>query len=627
MEDQATKIEWPTEGNQVHIERIQVEEGFLNGLDVRPTPGLNVIIGARGTGKTSLIELVRFCLDVPGYTQESNRRSREHALSVLGSGQITLTLVDGARRVTVTRSAAEDTPRASGPFLPPIVLSQTEIETVGLQPGGRLRLIDGFLGDQRSLNAAETEAMAAARSLTAEANAIRLDLEQLTRQLAELPALEEQLQQLAPQEQHLATLSADAQARAAQLNAIADTISVRGVAVAATQRFQAGIAKWRAALRAAQDSLPSSEPWPQGGGSDPLESLRTRVTDAQKHLAYATSELAAVEAEAGKLTQNANAEKILFEDQARQLRGHIENLQAGAGEIIRRGQVLRERRAQLESLKAVFHARNTALANAIQRRTAALDQLELIRTQRFQMRTTIAADLNKVLGPRICIDVLRGGQTEGFAAAIAEALRGSGLKYNELVTMLAQRMSPRELLESVETNNFQLVATCGGTSPDRAAKAIIALKEADLGAISTVAIEDYVSFSLLDGADHKDIADLSTGQRCTVVLPLVLRHTDRLLIVDQPEDHIDNGFIVDTLIRSVLARPADGQILFSTHNANIPVLGNADFVLQLGSDGKRGFPLVAAPLTDPAIVNAITTIMEGGKLAFNSRAKFYGAQR
>ncbi|MEF2549606.1 ATP-binding protein [Aurantimonas sp. E1-2-R+4] len=140
----------------MHIERIQIEEGFLNGFDVYPRPGLSVVIGARGTGKTSLIELIRFCLDVPSYTPEANRRSRDHALSVLGSGQITLTLVDGVRRVTVTRSAAEDAPRASGPFLPPIILSQTEIETVGLQPGGRLRLLDGFMGDQRPLLAAET---------------------------------------------------------------------------------------------------------------------------------------------------------------------------------------------------------------------------------------------------------------------------------------------------------------------------------------------------------------------------------------------------------------------------------------------------------------------------------------
>jgi ABC-type lipoprotein export system ATPase subunit len=609
----------------MHIERIQIEEGFLNGFDVYPRPGLNVIIGARGTGKTSLIELIRFCLDVPGFTQESNRRSRDHALSVLGSGQITLTLVDGARRVTVTRSGPEDAPRMSGPFLPPIILSQTEIETVGLQPGGRLRLLDGFLGDQRALVAAETEAMAAVRSLTAEANSIRMDIDQLSLQIAELPAIEEQLGFLAPQEYQLASVSADAQQRSAQLNVLAGTISVKGVATAAAQRFQAGIARWRSALASAQGIMPADEGWPPGGGNDPLGALRTRVADANKHLAHGIRELEAVEAEVAQMTTYFGGEKIAYEDQARLLRGQIESLQAGAGDIVRRGQVLRERKAQLESLRAVQSARSFALAHAIQRRTAAFDALETIRTQRFQTRSAVAANLNRVLGPRIRIDVVRGGQTEGFAAAIAEALRGSGLKYNDLVTALATRMSPRELLEAVETDNYQLVASCGATSADRAAKAIIALKEADLGAISTVAVEDYVTFSLLDGSDLKDIADLSTGQRCTVVLPLVLRHTDRLLIVDQPEDHIDNGFIVDTLIRSVLARPIDGQILFSTHNANIPVLGNADFVLQLGSDGKRGFPLVAAPLVDPSVVNAITTIMEGGTQAFNSRAKFYGA--
>ena len=46
----------------MHIKRVQMEEGFLDGLDVSFTRGLNVIIGERGTGKTSLIELVRFCL-------------------------------------------------------------------------------------------------------------------------------------------------------------------------------------------------------------------------------------------------------------------------------------------------------------------------------------------------------------------------------------------------------------------------------------------------------------------------------------------------------------------------------------------------------------------------------------
>lgn len=610
----------------MHIERIQIEEGFLNGFDVSPLLGLNVIIGARGTGKTSLIELIRFCLDVEGYTPETGRRSREHALSVLGSGQITLTLIDGDRRIVVSRSANEAAPRMSGPFTPPIILSQTEIETVGLQPGGRLRLLDGFLGDQRAIAAAEADAIATVRSMTAQADAIRKDIEQLSAQLAELPSIEEQLTQLAPQEQQLAALSADAQLKTGQLSILSGTISVKGVASAAVQRFHSAVSGWRAALARVQ-SMPGAEGWPANAGADPLGDARTRVARAHNYIAAALQELTAVEAATVQIVSGFESEKIGYEDQARALRREIEGLQTGAGDIARRGQALRERKAQLESLRGVLATRVAAMQSAAARRSAALDDLEATRTQRYDARAEAANRLNQVLGPRIRIAVMRGGQTDAFATALTEALRGSGLRYNDMVGTLAQRISPRELLEAVENDDYDLVATRGSLSLDRAAKAVLALKEADLGSIATVPVEDYVTFSLMDGADHKDIADLSTGQRCTVILPLVLRHVDRLLIVDQPEDHIDNAFIADTLIKAILARPSNGQLIFSTHNANIPVLGNADFVLQLGSDGRRGFPLVAAPLAAPKVVQAISSVMEGGAEAFRQRAAFYAQPR
>jgi DNA-binding NarL/FixJ family response regulator len=93
--------------------------------------------------------------------------------------------------------------------------------------------------------------------------------------------------------------------------------------------------------------------------------------------------------------------------------------------------------------------------------------------------------------------------------------------------------------------------------------------------------------------------------------------------VDQPEDHIDNAFIVDTLIQAILARPPSSQILFTTHNANIPVLGNANEVLQLGSNGRRGYVLTKGSLDEPRVVAAISTVMEGGVEAFERRAAFY----
>lgn len=606
------------------IERIQVEEGFLNGFDVCLRPGLNVVIGARGTGKTTLIELIRFCLGVEGYTPETTKRSREHALSVLGSGQVTLTLIDDGRRITVSRSASDPAPRSSGPFLTPIVLSQTEIETVGLQSGGRLRLLDGFIGDQRSVLSAETEAVASVRSLTSEANTIRADIEQLDRQLAELPSILEQINQVAPQEQQLAALSAETNTKTAQLNVLSAAIAVKSVTAEAIQRFGNEVARWRLSIDGGGEMI--NEAWPANAGEDPLDALRARVGKAHDHIRYALQELSAIESSVATLSSQVSLEKMELEDQARNLRREIEALQVGAGEIVRRGQLLRERKAQLESLLAVKQARIASIQIVIARRNEALDALEATRSVRFEARRDAASRLNHVLGPRIRIDVKRGGQSEAFAGALTEALRGSGLRYNDLVSSLVPRISPRELLEAVDNDDFDLIATRGSMTIDRAAKLVIALKDADLGTISTVPVDDYVTFSLMDGPDYKDIAELSTGQRCTVILPLVLRHMERLLIVDQPEDHIDNAFIADTLIKSILARPTNGQLLFSTHNANIPVLGSADFVVQLGSDGRRGFPIVAGALADPQVVHAITSVMEGGAEAFRQRASFYGSQ-
>jgi hypothetical protein len=253
-----------------------------------------------------------------------------------------------------------------------------------------------------------------------------------------------------------------------------------------------------------------------------------------------------------------------------------------------------------------------------------LDNVELSREKKSKKREQVATRLNSLLGPRIRISLTRAAQHDTFSALIAEIMRGSGLRYGELAPVLAASVSPRELLEAAESNDYELIARAATISKDRSARVLAQIREGGMTDLAAIAVEDDVSLHLLDGQDYKEIGELSTGQRCTVVLPLVLSHTDRALIVDQPEDHIDNAFIVDTVIRAIRARGDKTQTIFSTHNANIPVLGEADKVIHLGSDGHRGFILAEAPLEDSTIVNSISTVMEGGAEAFKKRALFYG---
>lgn len=605
------------------LERIQVDEGFLDGLDVRFTPGLNVLIGARGTGKTSVIELLRFALGVGGTTTEATKRSVEHAKAVLGSGQVTVTASVGSQLLVITRTATDVSPRASSPYSAPIIFSQTEIETVGLQPSGRLRLIDSFVTDRLHSGQEEQALASQISSATAEIDGVAREISALDAQLSDLPAVEAALADIAPKEEQLATSSAAAAEHKGRLDAVSGVIASLSITMSFLERFGQTVRDWHKPLDQLYQNGPDVESWVSTDEEDPAKELRSSFTTAVESVAEVADQFAAIEKAAAALVQKHAADRVRLEEAARELRRSIESVQQGAGTLARQAAGLRERKAQLQALEHRTAERRQKLASLQERRGRLLDDLDRLREHRFQARTNIAAKLSKDLGPRIRVSVSRAGLVGGYADAVADALRGSGLRYTELASQIAERMSPRELLESAEANDFNNVADIVGINRDRAARVVAHLREKGLGDLATCQVEDDVGLLLLDGQDFKPITNLSTGQRCTVILPLILEHQERVVVVDQPEDHIDNAFIAETLIRAVRNRPPESQVIFSTHNANIPVLGNANNVVHLGSDGRRGFVLSANPLDNPRSVSAITNVMEGGRQAFEQRAKFY----
>ena len=320
----------------MRIERVQIEEGFLDGIDVSFAPGFNVIIGERGTGKTSLIEVVRFCLGVQGYTTDSAKRSLDHALSILSSGQVTVTLSDGERQFLVTRTAADESPRASGSFARPIIFSQTEIETIGLRALGRLRLLDSFRGNQKVTEVREAEVSSEVRSLTAQAEEQRREIDELARQVANISALDKQIAELIPQEQKLARVFATAREKK-QLDVLSANIANSAVRVGAIEQFNQSIFRWQSSLVSLSSAEPGLEPWLEGAGPDPLTKCRASVDRATGHLGKALRELQNAVSEAESHLRSSQEAKLTIEDRARQLRKEVETLHQGAGPIVRQG--------------------------------------------------------------------------------------------------------------------------------------------------------------------------------------------------------------------------------------------------------------------------------------------------
>lgn len=607
----------------MYIQRVQVDAGFLDGLDLTLAPGLNVVFGSRGTGKTSVIELIRFALGNPGNTPESTKRAAEHARSVLGDGRVTVTVQSDSGTYIVSRSATEERPQTDGQIPPAVIFSQTEIEAVGLHAAGRLRLVDGFLSPKQRSSNREDALSSQVRSITEEISIARRELMQLDEQLKELPVVTKAYEEAKQLEKASAKGSGAIAAKAKTLDELSSQAAANAVSIAFVERFEKAASTWSATLATLRRAGPRIEPWEDDERPDPLGPLRAKFESASKRVLEAAEDLRSLETTAHATAEEFAAQRIKLDEKSRSLRKEIDALKKGAGEAAKRTAALQERRAQLESLRKLRVEEQKKLSSLERARGAILDELDEVRRQRFDQRTQTARSLTNLLGPRVRVGVMRAGLYEDYARQIAEALRGSGLRYTDIAEELSTAMSPRELLEAAEADNVQSVAESTSIARERVSRILAQLREHGLGKLATCLVEDSVNLELLDGADYKNVSGLSTGQRCTVVLPIVLAHDDRIIIVDQPEDHIDNAFIADTVIKAVEARKGLPQLIFATHNANIPVLGGAARVVQMGSDGRRGFVLLAEELDHPDAVRAITDVMEGGRKAFETRAKFY----
>ena len=196
------------------IEQVQIEDGFLDGLTIQFAEGLNVLIGARGTGKTSLIELIRFALGARAFTEDAFQRGNQQALNVLEGGQVSVMLRDGEDRFVVTRDARDETPRCERPIPPVTVLAQSEIEAVGAQASGRLRLIDRFRPEKEEADQRSSSLISTLRSLTAEIGGVRDELRLINEQVLEMQTVRgERLQAVVQQQELLKSIEATAKDR------------------------------------------------------------------------------------------------------------------------------------------------------------------------------------------------------------------------------------------------------------------------------------------------------------------------------------------------------------------------------------------------------------------------------
>src|SRR3546814_14699425 len=86
----------------------------------------------------------------------------------------------------------------------------------------------------------------------------------------------------------------------------------------------------------------------------------------------------------------------------------------------------------------------------------------------------------------------------------------------------------------------------------------------------------------------KSMGQLSKGQKATALLLLLLSGSDAPLVIDQPADDLDNRFVFNGIVANLRKLKGRRQVIVSTLNANVPVLGDAEFIVPLEDIGQNG---------------------------------------
>ena len=115
----------------------------------------------------------------------------------------------------------------------------------------------------------------------------------------------------------------------------------------------------------------------------------------------------------------------------------------------------------------------------------------------------------------------------------------------------------------------------------------------------------------------------SIGQRASALILFILMQSDNdIILIDQPEDDLDNKIIYDEVITAIKKKKQKMQFVFETHNSNIPVLGDAERIFMVEYQDTK-IDISQGNIDLKTTHKQVVDIMEGGKEALNQRQLIY----
>lgn len=612
------------------------EGGFLDETSVHFNDNLNVLIGGRGTGKSTMVESMRYVLGLDPLGEDARKAHEGVIRYVLRSGtKISLLLRShkpSQRNYSIERSVPN----------PPIVKDESgEVLTLSprdVMPGveifgqheiseltksrkkltlllGRFVDRDPTLADRKSKVLLELER---SRSRIVD---IRRELKIIDERLSALPGLEE------------------TQKRFKEAG-VEERLKEKSLLIR-EERVFADVAERLDPIRALHkdlvDGLPLDTAFVSAralGGlpnAAILGEMESTLSGLSANLQSVADQMARLLADTDKVIANTRARwgerRKIIEDTYEKLLRELQKSKIDGAEFIR----LRE---QIEGLRPSRERKDTLnrdlAANETKRRNL-LSEWEDIKNSEYREIRAAAKKVSRKLRDRVRVEVTMAGNREPLEQLLREVggNLSAALERLRAVDQLSLREFAQRCREGKEALMVHYDVPPG--SAERIAQAnpelFMKIEELDLPATTMIELNTAAE---AEPATWQSLEALSTGQKATAVLLLLLLESEAPLVVDQPEDDLDNRFITEGVVPIMRQEKRRRQFVFSTHNANIPVLGDAELILALSASGeaREGHAKIASEhmgsIDSKPVRELVEEILEGGKEAFEMRRSKYG---
>lgn len=607
----------------LYIRTIEIERES-ESLTIPLSPDLNTLIGVRGSGKSSLLETVRFGLGL-----ELNQTSKDYKNKIvrrfLGAGnRLLLHLSDayGNTQYTIRREWGKrpEVLDAMGEhkedllpvkLLPTAYYGQKDIEELG--EGFKPDYVEGKLLKEHLAEAKAEEAKLVEETERVfgqleRISDLRSQREEVTQKIAHLELEIKQFEASGLQELVAKELNfADDETKLDQIGNELEEMSERLLEVVESYGWESYLSY--------RTKEPGNAVFFEKEVFPIIQELVKTGEEIQEKFSGSTSNGSSIIDRWEKVQTQFNELRESLQEEFRQAKQRINNPNVDVETHKQNKQALNREQTKLKTIDAKLDEAQ----NLEQKLAECLSKLEAHRREMFEIINSEIQKLND-LGLSFRIEATYQGDKDEFKKWLAQ--NTNRLHRDNHARRIAEYYdNPIQIYRDLHQDDSELATILSGGS------LLPNFREAfskDVNLLTWPVPNKYEFFY-----NDKPLENYSIGQKSTALIAFVLAHEDKkLFIIDQPEDDLDNHTVAKEIIGRIRQLKPSTQFIFATHNPNILVLGDSEQVViceyhddEDSIQSKYGFKYGSIDSAD--IQQTAINIMEGGQEAFDRRKNVY----